>query len=102
MIKRVTKFPNRLEVLLESGEVLGLSSFSGELLGWDRWTYAVTFGQMAQVYDGYGKPVFSMVIPSGWSDLRWDGQYFTYLVDNTFQYVCEPSGRPVSGPINIR
>ncbi len=102
MIQRVTKFPNRVEVLLESGEVKGISSFDGELLGWDRATYAVLRGRVAQVYDGYGQQQASLSIPSGWSDLRWDGQYFTYLVDNTFQYVCEPTGRAVSGPINIR
>jgi hypothetical protein len=101
MIQRVTKFPTRVEVLLESGEVRGLSSFDGELLGWDRNTYAITQGRVAQVYDGMGNRLHDLSIPSGWSGLRWDGHNFSYVVDNKYQYVCSPSGSVLSGPIEI-
>lgn len=101
MIQRVTKFPDRVEVVLESGETRGVSSFHGELLGWDRNSYALTWGRNAVVYDGYGNRLTEMLLNSSWSEVRWDGRYFSYVLDNKYQYVCEPSGRIVSGPVQV-
>jgi hypothetical protein len=101
MIQRVTKYPNRLEVLLETGEVKGISSFYGELLGWNSETYAIRIGNTAQVYEGSGSRRHDLQIPSGWSNIHWDGRYFTYVVDNKYQYTCTPSGAVVNGPVEI-
>jgi hypothetical protein len=101
MIQRVTKTPGLLQVVLESGETKGISSFYGDLLGWDRETYAVTFGNRAVIYDGLGNQRGDMMLNSSWSEIRWDGRHFSYVVDNKYQYVCEPTGRVVSGPYQV-
>jgi hypothetical protein len=101
MIQRVTKTPGLLQVVLESGETRGISSFHGELLGWDRETYAVTVGSRAIVYDGHGNQQSDMMIHSSWSEVRWDGRYFSYVLDRKYQYVCEPNGRIVQGPVQV-
>jgi len=101
MIRRVTKFSNRVEVILESGEVKGLSSFEGELLGWDRSSWAVRIGDSAIVFSADGSRLHDLYVPSGWSDLRWDGTNFTYLVNGRYQYVCDARGSVLAGPVEV-